>query len=517
MFHLVNKQLNRRTIQSTFIKQTVTQQRSFGLTHIFLQNSKKKKKMSYDSNYQNNNRGGYRSYGGNDRGGYGGGYRGNDRGGYRGNDRGGYRSSQPVNVSPPVWSEVTLEPFTKDFYQESPSVASRSEEDVLAFRNENEMVIKGQDVCKPITSFDEAGLPSKLLEKVKSQGYDAPTGIQCQGWPMALSGRDMIGIAKTGSGKTVSFGIPAIVHILAQPRLKRGDGPIALILAPTRELANQIEGEIRKFLINGLNVTTLYGGAPKGKQIRDLQNGCEIVVATPGRLLDFVKSGVTNLNRVTYLVLDEADRMLDMGFEDQLRDILSFIRPDKQTLMWSATWPKEVRALAADFMASDAIQVNVGSQGLQASKTITQKFEFCSRFEKKDLLVKHMETIFDTTEDQKDLKIIIFTSTKSMCDDLTSDLRYKGFGAGCLHGDKSQSERDWVLRSFKQGTLNILIATDVAARGLGMYINKVKEETKMTLISLQRVGFFFHVFFMSIRKQMSYNKRIMRNHYTFYC
>jgi len=472
MFNLFNKQSNRRAIHNIFSNNLLIQQRNLSFT-FKLQQENKKTKMSYDSTYQNNNRGGYERGGysrGGDRGGY---NRGNDRGGYnRGGNRGGFGRSQPINVTPPVWSEVTLEPFTKDFYNESPSVASRSNEDVAAFRKENEMVIKGDNVCKPITSFDEAGLPENLLQKVKSQGYDAPTGIQCQGWPMALSGRDMIGIAKTGSGKTVSFGLPAIVHILAQPKLKRGDGPIALVLAPTRELANQIEGEIRKFLINGLNVTTLYGGAPKGKQIRDLQNGCEIVVATPGRLLDFVKSGVTNLNRVTYLVLDEADRMLDMGFEDQLREILSFIRPDKQTLMWSATWPKEVRALASDFMASDAIQVNVGSEGLQASKTITQKFEFCSRFEKKDVLIKHMETIFDGAEDQKDLKIIIFTSTKSMCDDLTSDLRYKGFGAGCLHGDKSQSERDWVLRSFKQGTLNVLIATDVAARGLGMYKKK---------------------------------------------
>ncbi|XBW38698.1 hypothetical protein QEN19_004286 [Hanseniaspora menglaensis] len=421
--------------------------------------------MSYDRGYQNNNRGSYEggnNYGGQDRGGYGN----NNRGGYS-NNRGGYGSRQPAqNISPPNWSEITLEPFTKNFYQEHEAVSKRTPEEIAAFRKENEMTIRGQDINKPITSFEEAGFPADVLAAIKKNGYEKPTGIQCQGWPMALSGKDMVGIAKTGSGKTLSFGLPAIVHILAQPRLKRGDGPIALVLAPTRELAVQIESELKKFSTNSLNVACLYGGAPKGHQIRQLNQGCEIVVATPGRLIDLVKSGCTNLQRVTYLVLDEADRMLDMGFEIQLREILSFIRPDKQTLMWSATWPKEVRQLAQDFMSEEAIQVNVGSEGLQASKTITQKFEFCSRFEKKDVLNTHMAAIFESPDFTEDTKIIIFTSTKSMCDDLTADLRYKGFSAGCLHGDKSQRERDWVLENFKNGRLSILIATDVAARGL---------------------------------------------------
>lgn len=479
----LNNKLTSRTFDNLICTKHILRRNFIAPSLILLNQNKNKsnKKMSYDRGYQNDNRGSYQggnSYGG-DRGGYG--NRGGNGGGYGGN-RGGYGRQQAQNISPPDWDSITLEPFSKNFYQEHETVTNRTQEEIAAFRKEQEMTIRGRDINKPITSFEEAGFPQEVMNAIKKNGYEKPTGIQCQGWPMALSGKDMVGIARTGSGKTLSFGLPAIVHILAQPKLKRGDGPIALVLAPTRELAVQIESELSKFLTNGLNIACLYGGAPKGHQIRQLNQGCEIVVATPGRLLDLVKSGCTNLQKVSYLVLDEADRMLDMGFEIQLREILSFIRPDKQTLMWSATWPKEVRQLAQDFMTPEAIQVNVGSEGLQASKTITQKFEFCSRFEKKDVLMNHMTTIFENPDFKEDTKIIIFTSTKSMCDDLTADLRYKGFSAGCLHGDKSQRERDWVLENFKKGKLNILIATDVAARGLGMY----KKERKKDIIKLLR-------------------------------
>ena len=483
-----NNKLTSRTFDNLICNKFIFR-RNFiapSLTLLNQENKKSNKKMSYDRGYQNDNRSSYRggnSYGnGGDRGGYN-----NNRGGNRGGYGGGRQSQQ--NVTPPDWNSITLEPFTKNFYQEHEAVTKRSEQEIAQFRKEQEMTIRGNNINKPITQFEEAGFPAEVLAAIKKNGYETPTGIQCQGWPMALSGKDMVGIARTGSGKTLSFGLPAIVHILAQPRLKRGDGPIALVLAPTRELAVQIETELAKFLSNGLNIACLYGGAPKGHQIRQLNQGCEIVVATPGRLIDLVKSGCTNLQRVTYLVLDEADRMLDMGFEIQLREILSFIRPDKQTLMWSATWPKEVRQLAQDFMAEDAIQVNVGSEGLQASKTITQKFEFCSRFEKKDVMMNHMTAIFEDPEFKEDTKIIVFTSTKSMCDDLTADLRYKGFSAGCLHGDKSQRERDWVLDNFKNGKLNVLIATDVAARGLGMY-RKEREREKERKIFDKNIDMF---------------------------
>merc|ERR1712225_159282 len=190
-----------------------------------------------------------------------------------------------------------------------------------------------------------------VMSEVKAQGFPAPTAIQSQGWPMALSGRDVVGIAETGSGKTLTYCLPAIAHINAQPLLSPGDGPIVLVLAPTRELAVQIQEECTKFGASSrIRNTCVYGGVPKGGQARDLRRGCEIVIATPGRLIDMLESGKTNLRRVTYLVLDEADRMLDMGFEPQIRKIVSQIRPDKQTSMYTATWPKEVESIAKDFL-----------------------------------------------------------------------------------------------------------------------------------------------------------------------
>lgn len=352
--------------------------------------------------------------------------------------------------------------FEKNFYNEHPDVTARSVQDVNAFRKEHDMKCDGTDIPKPITSFDEAGFPDYVLKEVKQQGFPKPTSIQCQGWPMALSGRDMVGIASTGSGKTLSYCLPSIVHINAQPLLSPGDGPIVLVLAPTRELAVQIQQECSKFGSSSrIRNTCVYGGAPKGQQIRDLARGVEICIATPGRLIDMLETGKTNLRRVTYLVLDEADRMLDMGFEPQIRKIVDQIRPDRQTLMWSATWPKEVQALTRDYL-NDPIQVTVGSLELAASHTITQLVEVVTEFEKRDRLIKHLET---ATADPE-AKCLIFASTKRTCDEITNYLRADGWPALAIHGDKQQGERDWVLKEFKTGKSPIMVATDVAARGI---------------------------------------------------
>lgn len=220
------------------------------------------------------------------------------------------------------------------------------------------------------------------MDCIKRQGYEVPTAIQAQGWPIAMSGRDLVGIAQTGSGKTLGYILPAIVHINNQPPISRGDGPIALVLAPTRELAQQIQQVCRDFGTSSyIRNTCIFGGAPKGPQARDLERGVEIVIATPGRLIDFLEKGTTNLQRCTYLVLDEADRMLDMGFEPQIRKIVEQIRPDRQTLMWSATWPKEVRKLAQDFL-NDYIQINIGSLQLSANHNILQIVDVCQEHEK---------------------------------------------------------------------------------------------------------------------------------------
>jgi hypothetical protein len=246
---------------------------------------------------------------------------------------------------------------------------------------------------------------------------------------------------------------------------ERGDGPIVLILAPTRELAVQIEEECHKFGSSSrIKHTCVYGGAPKGPQARDLQNGVEIVIATPGRLIDMLESRITNLRRVTYLVLDEADRMLDMGFEPQIRKIVDQIRPDRQTLLWSATWPKEVQSIARDFL-KDPYQVIIGCPDLKANHNITQNVEVMADYEKYPRLKVLLKDILSHAE--ANAKVLIFCETKRGCDDITRSLRQDGWPALALHGDKSQKERDWVLAEFKSGKHPLMLATDVAARGLG--------------------------------------------------
>ncbi|KAF7541448.1 hypothetical protein G7054_g663 [Neopestalotiopsis clavispora] len=411
---------------------------------------------------------GYDKYGGGGRdGGYGGsngysnGHGGGGGGGYGGG--GGDRMSNlGAGLQKQNWDLSTLPKFEKSFYKEDDAVANRSAHEVDRFRKDHKMTVHGRDVPKPVETFDEAGFPRYVMDEVKAQGFPAPTAIQSQGWPMALSGRDVVGIAETGSGKTLTYCLPAIVHINAQPLLAPGDGPIVLVLAPTRELAVQIQQEITKFgRSSRIRNTCVYGGVPRGPQIRDLTKGVEVCIATPGRLIDMVESGKTNLRRVTYLVLDEADRMLDMGFEPQIRKIISQIRPDRQTLMWSATWPKEVRAMASDFL-TDFIQVNIGSLDLSANHRITQIVEVVTESEKRDKMIKHLEKIMD----DKANKCLIFVGTKRVADDITRFLRQDGWPALSIHGDKQQNERDWVLDQFKNGKSPIMVATDVASRGI---------------------------------------------------
>lgn len=333
------------------------------------------------------------SYGGG--GGYGGGASGGSRfrngtsGGGGGGSRfggnrggGGMGGQSGARLRKPNWDMKNLRPFKKDFYVAHPQVASRSPYEVEQFRRSKEITVDGQDVPHPIQHFHEASFPDYVMQGIENQGYDAPTAIQSQGWPIAMSGKDMVGIAQTGSGKTLAYILPAIVHINHQHPISRGDGPIVLVLAPTRELAQQIQQVANDFGSSSyVRNTCIFGGAPKGPQARDLERGVEIVIATPGRLIDFLEKGTTNLQRCTYLVLDEADRMLDMGFEPQIRKIIEQIRPDRQTLMWSATWPKEVRKLASDFL-NDYVQINIGSLQLSANHNILQIVDVCMEHEK---------------------------------------------------------------------------------------------------------------------------------------
>ncbi|CAM8940281.1 unnamed protein product [Rhodiola kirilowii] len=385
---------------------------------------------------------------------------GGGRGGGRGGRHGGGSKGELDNIYLPKQDFGNLVPFEKSFYEEAPSVRAMTEHEVAIYRSKREITVEGHDVPRPIRAFEEANFPGYCLDVISRLGFVEPTPIQSQGWPMALKGRDLIGIAETGSGKTLAYLLPGIVHVSAQPRLAQGDGPVVLVLAPTRELAVQIQQEATKFgSYANIRITCIYGGAPKGPQIRDLRRGVEIVIATPGRLIDMLEAQHTNLRRVTYLVLDEADRMLDMGFEPQIRKIVSQIRPDRQTLYWSATWPKEVEKLARQFLRN-AYKVIIGSPELKANQSINQVVEVLSQATKYTRLIKLLKEMMDGS------KILVFMETKKGCDHVTRQLRMDGWPAQSIHGDKSQSERDWVLAEFKSGRSPIMTATDVAARGL---------------------------------------------------
>ncbi|PKY17543.1 DEAD-domain-containing protein [Rhizophagus irregularis] len=359
-------------------------------------------------------------------------------------------------------SQIDYPEIEKFFYEEHTDIANLSKERVDQIRKELDMHVSGADVTKPCISFAHFGFDEALLDVIIKHGYSEPTGIQKQAVPIALSGRDIIGIAKTGSGKTAAFIWPMLIHIMDQEELSKGEGPIGLILAPTRELASQIFTEAKKFAkAYGLRVAAVYGGASKMDQFKELRpGGVEILVGTPGRLIDMVKMKATNFRRVSFLVLDEADRMFDLGFEPQVRSICDNIRPDRQTLLFSATFPKKVEALARE-VTTEPVRISIGYVG-QANTDITQVIEILTEDGYKwDWLISRLASFCVGKG-----SVLIFVSRKGGVDELSLNLQQSGFDCGALHGDMMQAERDKVLRDFKNNKFPIMVATDVAARGL---------------------------------------------------
>lgn len=358
---------------------------------------------------------------------------------------------------------ITYQPFKKDFYKEVPELARMTPEEVSAYRIELESVkIKGKDCPKPVKNWAQCGMSSKELDIMKKSGYEKPTPIQAQAIPAIMSGRDVIGIAKTGSGKTLAFLLPLLRHVKDQPPLDYDDGPIALILTPTRELAIQIYNECRKFCKPlKLHPVCVYGGAGVSDQISDLKRGAEIVVCTPGRMIDILASNsgrVTNLRRVTYTVLDEADRMFDMGFEPQVMRIISNIRPDKQTVMFSATFPRQMEALARKIL-NQPLEVQVGGRSV-VCKDVEQTVCVLEA-EEKYLKLLELLGLY-----QENGSILVFVERQEEADYLVKDLMRSGYTCMALHGGMDQSDRDTTLADFRSGVNRLLVATSVAARGL---------------------------------------------------
>ncbi len=307
-------------------------------------------------------------------------------------------------------------------------------------------------------TFDSLGLAPRLVAKLAEQGITDPTPIQMQAIPQALAGRDVMGIAQTGTGKTAAFGLPMAHNLLKigtppEPKTARG-----LILTPTRELAKQISDHLAAYTRDThLKVTLVIGGASLNPQAQRLGRGTDLLVATPGRLIDHLERKSVRLDKTQYLVLDEADQMLDMGFIHALRRIAPLLPKNRQTMLFSATMPKLMADLAKAFL-TDPVRVEVSPPGKPADK-VTQGLHFVEQASKTRLLVKHLD-------DHREELALVFTRTKHGANRLTKSLESEGFAVGAIHGNKSQGQRERAIKAFRSGELKVLVATDVAARGL---------------------------------------------------
>ncbi|NWS91118.1 DDX43 helicase, partial [Toxostoma redivivum] len=363
-----------------------------------------------------------------------------------------------------------LPPIEKNFYKESSRTASMSREEVELWRKENNNITcddlkDGGKRCipNPVCKFEDVfeHYPD-IMANIRKVGFQKPTPIQSQAWPIILQGIDLIGIAQTGTGKTLAYLMPGFIHLTSQPISKdqRG-GPGMLVLAPTRELALQVEAECSKYAYKGIKSICVYGGGDRKGQIDTVTKGVDIVIATPGRLNDLQMNNFINLKSITYLA-NEADRMLDMGFEPQIMKILIDVRPDRQTVMTSATWPDSVRRLAKSYLKNPMI-VYVGTLDLAAVNTVQQKVIVIPEEEKRAFMHSFIKSM-----KPKD-KVIIFVGKKLTADDLASDFGIQGIPVQSLHGNREQCDREQALDDFKKGKVRILVATDLASRGLDVH------------------------------------------------
>ncbi|SOV16919.1 DNA helicase 60 [Plasmodium sp. gorilla clade G2] len=397
-----------------------------------------------------------------------------------------------------------------------------SKEDIQNELKKNNIYINKDGIIhNVINKFSDVCFHESILNYLNNK-FNEPTAIQKITWPIALSGKDLIGVAETGSGKTLAFVLPCFMHILKHKEIvknnneqisqtnnlhqeeevqinnhhfnedndnndknnininsnnnnnnninsydydmntsERVSDTYGLILLPTRELCLQVLDEIKAFEKNlPIKSVAVYGGVPKYYQINNLKKGADIIVATPGRLLDFLENGIINLLKCIYVVIDEADRLLDMGFEKQLRKIMTQVNKNKQLLFLTATWPEQVRKLAYDFCSYDPVKIQIGKNELTANKNIEQNVIISSSIDMKKKLLDWLK------ENYENNKILIFCDTKRNCDNLCKELRYHQYNALSIHGDKQQRERDRILNNYKTDRCNILVATDVASRGL---------------------------------------------------
>ncbi|TGO42663.1 hypothetical protein BHYA_0006g00660 [Botrytis hyacinthi] len=362
------------------------------------------------------------------------------------------------------------------------------ERDWRIFKEDFNISTKGGAIPNPMRNWSESKLPKRLLDVIHQVGYDEPSAVQRAAIPIALQARDLIGVAVTGSGKTAAFLLPLLVYISELPPLNeftKNDGPYAIILAPTRELAQQIEVEAKKFATPlGFTCVSIVGGHSLEEQSYNLRNGAEIIIATPGRLVDCIERRVLVLGQCCYIIMDEADRMIDLGFEESVNKILDALpvsneKPDtddaedaqamsrhlggkdryRQTMMYTATMPPAVEKIAKKYLRRPAI-VTIGNIG-EAVETVEQRVEFVSGEDKRK---KRLNEILASGEFAP--PIIVFVNIKRNCDAVARDIKHMGFTSVTLHGSKTQEQREAALASVRSGATNVLVATDLAGRGI---------------------------------------------------
>ncbi|KAI4688388.1 RNA-dependent ATPase [Alternaria sp. BMP 2799] len=378
-------------------------------------------------------------------------------------------ATEPVPSSKPAPVETTTSAATVESgdYVESKELTQLPQSEVDAFLAKNTMAIQDPKPAarklRPILNFKY--LPVDDAQRAFFAKFSAPTPIQAAVWPYLLSGRDMVGVAETGSGKTLAFGVPCVRYIAALPKNER-KGVKAVIVSPTRELAVQIYDQLVALATPaGLSVVCVYGGVPKDPQVAACKKA-HIVVATPGRLNDLIGDGSADLSKAEYVVLDEADRMLDKGFEEAIRQIISQTPKKRQTLMFTATWPPSVRDLASTFMNSP-VRITIGdnqSGELRANVRIKQLVEVVDPRGKEQRLLQLLRQY--QSGKNKDDRILVFCLYKKEAMRIEDFIRRQGFRVGGIHGDLSQERRSASLAAFKEGHVPLLVATDVAARGL---------------------------------------------------
>lgn len=350
--------------------------------------------------------------------------------------------------------------------KESSNGGTLSDDEIQAYLKKHtiEITVPDKHNIAPITRFEALNVNADI--KAELSNFKEPSPIQAASWPYLLAGKDVVGIAETGSGKTFAFGVPAMQYILSLPKRQ---GIHVLVVAPTRELAIQTSDNLNILgKASKLKSVCIYGGVSKDGQRNELKKA-NIVVGTPGRINDMLDDGSLDFSRVEYLVLDEADRMLDKGFEEDIKKIIQ-ATPDpkkgskRQTLMFSATWPESVRKLASTFM-NQPVKITIGSLELSANTRVTQKVEVLQEQRDKEYRLQQIIKQYQSGKNKND-RILIFALYKKEAARVESTLKYKGHNVAAIHGDMSQVQREHALSQFKSGECPLLVATDVAARGL---------------------------------------------------